>query len=591
MIERQRSDERGLSLLLFLAMGAIVLVAATSGAVAAFVFLRDDAHPSDEIAKLLPADTQIYLSINLRPGNDQLRIFGHILERFRENPDFELTLDDLSADGARETGIDIRDDVVPWLGPEIGVGIVDFVDTAITAQTGGVPPVVAVFGTTDRDRSGAVLQTWLAYMRDEDGAEFEEGSYKGFDTFQVLNEDQYYGLGDEHIVLATERRLLERTIDRIQGDLLDSLYEEARFQRARDGSIDPRFAMLYADLDAIWQDARRLLGDELPLDARETIEELVPEWTTLTASLVDKGLKLTVSLPADDSSERPAATDTLSAATRLPASTQALLAFAVEPNLGGLRQQLDEFDIEGLGELGDLPPGLGNEAIDGGSLNEALDEGLSSIRDAFGFDVERDIFAWMAGQFAIALLQTDFQAIASDPTGEAVHLVGQIQFEPESRDALEGLLRQMETTLNDELGLEPRSITYGGGDGATFDLESVAGPSAYRPGYLILGDQLVIASTDEALRAVAFAQSGDEERLADVDSFSRAVQEFPADVNPMLYLNVHDLVQSMVETLSPEDRAEYGREVEAFVEPIQALMMGAERDGDIHRFSIVLSIE
>ena len=106
-----------------------------------------------------------------------------------------------------------------------------------------------------------------------------------------------------------------------------------------------------------------------------------------------------------------------------------------------------------------------------------------------------------------------------------------------------------------------------------------------------MGDQLVVASTDEALRAVAFANNGDEETLADEDSYSSMAQQFSASANPILYLDIDGLVESMIETLSPEDRAEYGREAEAFVDPLQALIMGAEHDGELRRFSIVLRID
>jgi hypothetical protein len=128
------------------ALGALFLLAiatvgvAVLGTATAFFAPRDEAPAHDQTAKLLPADTQIYLSLNLRPGNDQLRKFGDIVDRLRQHPGFQPKIDDLFDDVHEETGIHPGEDLISWLGPEIGFGFI-VVGSAVAATTGGTPLV------------------------------------------------------------------------------------------------------------------------------------------------------------------------------------------------------------------------------------------------------------------------------------------------------------------------------------------------------------------------------------------------------------------------------------------------------------------
>ena len=80
-------------------------------------------HPPEETARFLPAETSLYVSMNLRPGAGQLMKAREILGLFKENPKFEEKLDELYGDFEEETGIDVEEDLFPWVGPEIAFAI------------------------------------------------------------------------------------------------------------------------------------------------------------------------------------------------------------------------------------------------------------------------------------------------------------------------------------------------------------------------------------------------------------------------------------------------------------------------------------
>ena len=46
--------------------------------------------------------------MNIRPGNDQLRKFSQIAERFRKHPNFQPKIDDLVQETKDETDIDLE---------------------------------------------------------------------------------------------------------------------------------------------------------------------------------------------------------------------------------------------------------------------------------------------------------------------------------------------------------------------------------------------------------------------------------------------------------------------------------------------------
>ena len=123
------------------------------------------------------------------------------------------------------------------------------------------------------------------------------------------------------------------------------------------------------------------------------------------------------SATSEEDTDGEAREHSLMATRYLPADTLALLAFAVEPDLAGLRQELQEQGID------ELVPGL-HDALNFGlgltieldaTLSDVLDAALDKFREAVGVDLERDLLDWMTGEFSLALLPTDFEALGGWP--------------------------------------------------------------------------------------------------------------------------------------------------------------------------------
>ena len=587
--------QRGIGPLLVLIIVGFLSVA-TAGGVTAYVVLREEVSPLEQTAKFLPEDTQIYFSLNLRPGNDQLRKFRDILERFRQHPGFQPNIDDLFEDAKGETGVDIQEEVLPWLGPEVAVGLIDVVDAAIAAGVGGAPKLVALVGTTDNESSQAVLAQFIAFIEQEENQEIARGSYRDLPIYIDLDDQAYFGLTEDYILVATTRGLLENTIDLIMdGDSTRSLYESDRFQEARDAAPEPRFSFQYVDADSIWEDANRLLGEQIPPDIRSQLDGLIPEWATVTSSFIDTGLKLVLSAPTGEEALRASSRESSLAATKyLPSDTPALLAFALEPDLEPLREQLREV------ELGDLGPEvtesitaeLGLSLRTGADLNDLFDAALGQLESATGLNLEEDVLDWMTGEFAFALLSTEFFALSNNPTSEAIRATAFIQFETEKRDKVTSFMNTILELLQETFRLQPNSVSFGGGVGATFSLSDYIGITPYQPGYLILDDHLIIATTPDDLELAASIGEGRANSLAGEPEYSRLLKEVSGGSDALLYMNLQELRNAVIAALdSNTGREEYQERVEPFVEPFRALLVSGDTQGDISRATLIVTIE
>jgi hypothetical protein len=74
---------------------AVGAVAAVALVVAYYVITDTLSHPHEQTARYLPPDTQFYLSVNLRPGLDQLSKLKAQYAKFEANAGFGQKIDEL----------------------------------------------------------------------------------------------------------------------------------------------------------------------------------------------------------------------------------------------------------------------------------------------------------------------------------------------------------------------------------------------------------------------------------------------------------------------------------------------------------------
>ncbi len=593
VLRRRPLGQHGLGLVVVL-IALTVVAAAVAGGLTAFFLLKGKAHPSEQTARFFPADTEVYLSLNLRPGNDQLKRFRDILERFRQEPLFEEKIDEFIDDTGDETGIDLAEDILPWLGPEVAIGVVDVVGSFIAVTGGGRPLVLALIGTSDPERSNAALGNWIEYQELEADLEFRSTTYRSSTVFREMDEGLYYAATREYILFSTDGDLLEETIDRIlDGDVDGSLYANPRFQEVRATLPSPRFTTLYAASEAIWKDARRQFGEEIPDQLRQQLDDFIPDWMALTGSFIDMGVKLELSYASPEGFKEVSIPVTSAAsAGMLPSDTLAFLSFGIDYD--GIKSQLDEQRVADLGpdvhEV--LTSELGVPLDDKATLRDVGDELFDSFEEAFGLDLERDFLDWITGEFSFALLPTDFRGLADDPSTVAVEAAAFIGFDPENRAEIIDFMRRVVDLVEDNLGVSGEPVSYGEVEGVVFDLQNLTEPTPYRPGYLVLDDHLVVATTASSLQVVASVQEGRGNALDADGEYSRLLKDVSGPLNPIFYADVGQIVDGVTAILDPEEREDYEENVAPFIQPLRAFLLTAEtRPEGVSRVYFTLTFE
>lgn len=594
-ISPELTADQGMGLIAILIILGIIGGAIAGGAVAAFVLLRESARPAEETAKFLPADTQVYFSLNLRPAIDQRRKFRVIVKRFQDNPNLQPKLDEFLNEVEQETSIDLKNKVLPWLAEEIAVGVLDIPGSIIGTATGGAPLIVVFIGTNDHMQTSDTLEQWIEYIEGEEDLVFNTDPYQGITVYSEKEDFQHYAVTQDFLLFATDLDILEETIDRLAGkDTSASLFSGARFQDARAALPEPRVSMIYVDSGTIWKDVQRQFGGALPRDVRREIDDLVPEWFAMTSSFIDRGAKLVISAPeVGEESELSSLTNSLSATKMMPSDTLALVSFVMIPDLDPLREQLQEQGLEDLDPMmyGLIAAELGMAIDEEDTLDELFDALLDKVEDTIGLDLEEEVLAWMTGEVAFALLPTNFWAISEDPADEPLEALAFIQFDTEQRPILVITMGKISKLLFDRLGLQSDPVSYGEGTGATFDLRDMVGPTAYKPGYLILGNHLVLGTTVDALRLAASVSDNSEAAITDEAEFSRLIKDTSGARNPLIYLNIRGFREAIVLGLDSDDLEKYEEEVGPFVEPFRALLMTGETLEGVNHFSMVLTIE
>ena len=544
---------------LIIAASLIVVLGAAVGVGAYFLIQTQSlSHPPEETAEFLPAETSFYASMNLRPGAGQLMKARDILDLFESNPKFEEKLDELYGEIEKETGVDVEEELLPWLGPEIAVAVPSFEGIEET------PEFVAFIGHTDKVAAESFLRKLMAFAEESGETEYEETVTRGHLTIVVDPSDDVSGhiaLTDDYIVIAVGAGRLESTLDRMDsGQDRASLFDDPGFQEAREAAESPRFGLMYVDIAGIIDQAGEAFGEEI-VDSLQDFSDQLPDFIVASSSFIDKGILFSTSFdyPIQDQLFVPAANNSLGSAGLAPEDTVALLSFV------GVQDAWERF----RDELTDLPD------LD---LGEALDE----VEAEIGIDIEENIFGWMTGELAFAMLLPGGVSLGLDE----IHANVYVEFDDKAK-ALSSM-EEIQGALEDS-GVEFHIVDIEGTDAVVVDLGDQQDLPNLTPGYVVLDEYVVIGTTLTSLRQAVEAERRDIPSLRESSAFSRPLEAVGNSTDFMVYGNIRRIVEEALDQVDETELAEYGETAEPFVEPLEAFLLGVGVEDDLVTFSAVIT--
>ncbi len=530
---------------------AVAAVAIALTGVGAYVVAQILTHPPEDTARFLPEETAFYISLNLRPGVDQLTQAVDVLDRFKEDPKFEWKLDEYYDQIEEELGIDVEADLFPWIGPEVSMAIPGF--------TGfdDVPDVVAFIGATDRAAAEAALRKLVAYAESE-GSSFTETQTRGYLTFISEKSDElspYIVLTDDYMVLATSEELLLDTLDRMEPDATrPTLLDKPGFQEARAAAQSPRFGILYVDLSAMLDGAEGVNVEDFGVLG--LAGDQVPDFIVVSAAFFDGGVRFATSFETTHDSLIAPSPNSLASASLAPGDALALVSFV------GLREAWEAYTDESL----------------------EVDEILDSVEQELGIDIENDILGWMSGELAAAVLLPEGATLGT----EEIHANLYVEFD-DREAALSGL--DNVRILLEGSGLAFSEAYIGGYDAVLVNMGEEGETLGLAPGYVVLDGYVVIGTSEESLRLAVAAGSGDIATLAEAPAFTRPVEAAGGTMDYMVYANVGRIVEELLAGSDERDTEEFDEDVAPFLDPLEAILLSVAAGEDISTYSTVLTIE
>jgi hypothetical protein len=501
--------------------------------------------PKRAAPKLMPADTTFFVSISVdikdRAG------YKHLAEVYGDIPEVEDALDDFLDQMEDELGMSYEDDIKPWLGPELAMGIADMENTLI----GGDPVVVVAAGTRDRKASDAFLEEMLEYLEDE-GYDIGDEAYQKVDYYVAEPENEWetpviLGTVKKFVILTMDEDAMEDVIDAAKGKS-DSLADNERYTELVGALPDDAVAYVFFDVEDLMRIGLQGLkegpgtpGFELPSTTTDQLEAFQAVGSAL--DLDREGIQFDFAATFDPDALSPGMLESLEA----KASANRILKRIPDGALAFLSgQNLAAAWKSALASLKEVPD---------------VEQQLADLGDQLGLDLDEELLNWLPGEFAVALLEAE--GVEDVPVGSFA------VFEIDNREEAEVALEDIVGALKEFAYLE-----FDQEDIGDVEMQVVVDPDSEGIvlGYGFTDKHLIIGFTEDALEAAADDDVGP---IADDETFRKVQRHLPSKTGGYVYINVETALRLAYKNMSDMEQEEFEESARPFLGPIKAMGVAA----------------
>ncbi len=541
---------------MMVAAGAIVLVCAAFACILAIggYIYREELQallglaPTQNIAKMLPEDTQFYMSTN--PNVQSLPGYQNLKELYLDNPDILALWDEFEAEVTEEANITYEDDIKPWLGSEVTLAVPDLMSSINNPSE--TPPIVIAVRTTNKEASDNFISKILAQAT-EDGDAFSEETYSEVTLHiqqdQPENEGVIMTTFDDFVIASNNNALVKEMIDKAQGNSeAPSLTENAKYQKIVNELPPQAIATMYIEIYGIFETAIKESGVELLPEQTKDLEAF--EAVGVAGTLQPNGIQfdVVVTYNVEKMSER------MKASLQQPGSPNAVLndipadaLFVYNGNnLNNIWQQT-RASLESNPDFG---------------------EGIKDLEQELGLSIDENIFGWMTGEFALVLLEIAPPDQSSPPLGGYV-LIG-----TDNVDNARSHVEKALGVLEEQGGLPPfETKTIGGAE-----MNLMADPFSQQVmgGYGFYNNYFLAGYLEDSLVA---ATSAANSPLSGSSNFKTVQDRLPGNNYGYMYANLERGRLLIEDQLSDFEREDYEKNVRPFFEPVRAVGMSASSGG------------
>lgn len=533
---RRAARSRAISLPRWLVTSGLVVLALTFGCIvaAAGAYFWLGLHRQNQTAKIVPQEASAFVSISptlrqlpqLRNAAGSLNS-GAIVTALPGVSDAAQALQNhLPSD----FDVDVRRDVLPWIGREVGL--------AVVPQANVEPGLMVVAVTRNRDASDAFLDRIRSEM-EKQGVEFTEETYRGRKITRITSANSppfaYATLG-RMVVLASDARTLQASVDTEEDGQGSSLSDHEAFRDALKDLPSNRLGYVYLDWSAlIWPTL-----DEMEAITGAPFGPQTVENVAVAMSLRRGGVRFDLRTQFNTQSLSAAGRDCLSQS----ASPQQVARVAPSDSLVYVSGQ-------------NLPLAL--ECFSGLDLDGVFED----IRYETGIDLREQVLHEMGGEYALAL--------APDPSGlwgDETTPLGLLMF------------AEVDDQRRVQRSLEDAAWALTMGSGVYLQSDEIDGVPVWLLqddyaemiiGYGFVDNFLFFGSST---RMVQLAIEGREAPLSDSRLFQATSRHLPKGVRGSTYVNVEQGLMTIYRTMDEFEKAEFNEEVRPYVDSVRAVTIG-----------------
>lgn len=496
-----------------LAGAALVVALGAAGA----IWAVGRGSSAGDTAKFVPANAAVYMTLNTDATSRQWVQMSQLLDRMGLDDPLRSARDD----GASAADLKWEEDVAPFLGGEATVAAIE--------QAGEFPGILVILSVRDGARA------WDRAIRTLDEQARKSGTATDTTTYRDTTVRTYKTDGsdapsisiarkDTYLVAATTIDLLKASLD-LQSGSGESLASKEKFRTARSSVADDVLLFSYVDLAAAGRLGEEVAAGLVPgagaVDGSLKPAGLDNAVVAFSVSAERTGIRAEYQLVGADKSVYPivatAAGDDSRLAARAPNNSLVYL-YGADLYNGVFKAARD------------TAAKLNRDPQAGGFLGD-VQEQIDAVSRELGFDIERDFFANLTGEFAFAFgtRSTSFD----DAWGLGMSVV---------KDA--GAVGRSLDKLNEYAGREGLRVGSSTVSGVKItELRETRG-DAPAVAYALAGDELIAGIGADAVRGAIEKRDS----LAGTTDFKDAIKTLPGNRALTLFVNVREAV-----TLARED--------------------------------------
>jgi hypothetical protein len=559
---------RGLKLAM-LVLGTVLLVGVPS-AVALVVALNRGS--GDELARMVPANVDIYATALLDPSLAQKRNLQSVLERFPQlhtQQQIHDTIDNGLEDAFKGSGLDYKRDVAPWLGSQIAA----IADIGAKQQSGAV-----LLRSNDEHATSVALDKAKTSTDDTWTTQGHGGVTVYIAHHRSGGNDGAYAVFDHTAVLASDAALINSVIDTDQGRTAN-LAALAGYKQTLQALPADNLGVLYVNAASLVHTLKGVIGNVssgAPAYITEALDNLdAYQSFGATVSLQPKSVALDTVMLTDPAKMTASMRQTLSTVPRrsamlgwIPKDSYALIASSGGSGGASSLPVAALGAVAGLTVIGQQVSGTSSS---GDSSSGPSSDQLTQALQQLGLTGPDGIANHLTGESALFVTRP---TVAGGLPVSAVAVLG-------TDDPV-----KMETLLQN-LG----SIITGGGQTAQWQVEhhgaidihylDLSSQAGVLPAYAMVDGYAVIGTDPGAVRHAIDAHRGVENDVTSSSAFRGS--EAGAATGQVLFFDLQHILAAVEDNLPSGDRADFDKNVAPDLRPLRTLVVTSS--GDVHHQS------